>query len=250
MSDAPTSAPPVRVVVLTTDHSGRPLDEALAAVVPLGQELEVGREGDLQVAVEPEDSSVSRVALTVRPRADGTVDLTVGNLNGVVLHPWGGRSRYLAAGPDPERIAGRVGVRVIGAKSLDDEGVRVYWALVEAAPGGATPDRPLLTVQNARPDALTDAQRDAVALIFREHLAWPPLPAPQALTIDAAARRLGVSPAAVTQRLEGVRKKAYLLGMAQQYGVVDPEYVAALAAHGYLPEPDSPVAADELELFG
>ena len=72
----------------------------------------------------------------------------------------------------------------------------------------------------------------------------------QLKTFEAVARHLNVSAAAVTQRLEGVRKKAYQLGMSQQYGVVDPEYVYVLAAHGFLAPPTAPIPADDLDLFG
>lgn len=241
----------VRVVVLTSDREGSVLVDAVAARVPLGESLEIGREGDLQVADEPEDAAVSRIALTLQPVAAG-VQLTVTNLNGVVVHPWGGRTRYLAKGTEGYLVAGLTGLRVIGGTSLDDPGARAYWVLVEDAAPQA-PRIPLqrsaVTVQNQRPEPLTAAQAAAVELIFAEHLAWPPLPAPLALTIDAAARRLGVSATAVTQRLEGVRKKAYALGMAQQFGVIDPEYVFALAAHRFLSPPSEPLPAEEIELF-
>lgn len=241
----------VRVVVLTSDREGAVLVDAVAVRVPLGEDLAIGREGDLQVADDPEDTAVSRVALTLRPVASG-VELAVSNLNGVVVHPWGGRTRYVPKGSEGFMVSGRTGIRVIGGTSLDAEDARAYWVLVEDD-DSETPRIPLqrsaVTVQNQRPDPLTEAQAAAVRLIFAEHLAWPPLPAPLALTIDAAARRLGVSATAVTQRLEGVRKKAYALGMAQQFGVVDPEYVHTLVAHRFLLPPSEPLAAVEIDLF-
>jgi len=249
---APVAAESVRVLVRTTDRDGALLGGVTAVTVPVGEPIEVGREGDLQIADEPEDASVSRIAVRLRPLPGGVVELVVSNLNGVVLHPWGSRTRYLPSGREKHLLSGHVGIRIVSGTSLDRPGAAVYWVLVEGEPAPATRiplQRSAVTVQNARPVDLTDAQRSAVSLIFDEHLAWPPLPAPQALTIDAAARRLGVSSAAVIQRLEGVRKKAYALGMAQQYGVVDPEYVFALVAHGYLEPPSVLVEAEHLDLF-
>lgn len=253
MSDRdPAGTEPTRVLVRTTDRDGQPLGTGTAVTIPPGESIEIGREGDLQIADDPEDRSVSRIAVGLHALTGGAMELSVSNLNGVVVHPWGSRTRYLPAGTDKHLISGKVGVRIISGTSLDNPDAPVYWALVEGAQAGA-PRIPLqrssMTVQNPAPVELTDAQAAAVSLIFAEHLAWPPLPAPQALTIDAAARRLGVSSAAVIQRLEGVRKKAYALGMAQQYGVVDPEYVFALVAHGYLAPPADRVPAEELDLF-
>jgi hypothetical protein len=253
MSD-PDAAPAeqVRVLVATTDRDGRARGPATSVGVPVGETVEIGREADLQIADDPEDRSVSRIAVSLRALDGGAMQLVVSNLNGVVVHPWGSRTRYLPAGDASHLIGGMTGIRVISSTSLDQPSAPVYWVLVEGN-ASAAPRIPVqrssMTVQNTPPVPLTDAQRDAVSLIFAEHLAWPPLPAPQALTIDAAARRLGVSSAAVIQRLEGVRKKAYALGMAQQYGVVDPEYVFALVAHGYVEPPNQRVPAEELELF-
>ena len=241
----------VRVVVQTSDREGAVLVDPVSTTVPLGEQLEIGREGDLQVADDPEDTAVSRVALILKPVAGG-VELTVNNLNGVVVHPWGSRTRYLPKGTTGQLVVGRTGIRVVGGTSLDVPDARAYWVLVEdvlPVEPRIPLQRSVVTVQNARPDALTAPQRAAVELIFAEHLAWPPLAAPLALTIDSAARRLGVSPTAVTQRLEGVRKKAYSLGMAQQYGVVDPEYVFALVAHRFLSSPAEPLPAEDIALF-
>lgn len=242
---------PTRVLVRTTDRDGSPLGDGVAAAVPIGESIEIGREGDLRIAVDPEDRSVSRIAVALRALRSGAMELSVSNLNGVVVHPWGSRTRYLPAGTEGHLITGRVGIRVISGTSLDNPDAPVYWVLVEgsAAASRIPLQRSSMTIQNPAPVDLTDAQVAAVSLIFAEHLAWPPLPAPQALTIDAAARRLGVSSAAVIQRLEGVRKKAYALGMAQQYGVVDPEYVFALVAHGYIEPPSDRTPAEELDLF-
>lgn len=253
MSDVdPAATDPVRVLVATTDRDGNPLGVGTAVSVPVGESIEIGREGDLQIADDPEDRSVSRIAVGLRALTGGAMELSVSNLNGVVVHPWGSRTRYLPQGTDKHLVAGRVGVRVISGTSLDNPDAPVYWVLVEGAQSAAARiplQRSSMTVQNPAPVDLTEAQMAAVSSIFAEHLAWPPLPAPQALTIDTAARRLGVSSAAVIQRLEGVRKKAYALGMAQQYGVVDPEYVFALVAHGYIEPPADRVPAHDLDLF-
>lgn len=242
---------PVRVVVLTTDRDGKRLGDAVAVTVPLGESIEIGREGDLRIADDPEDPSVSRVALTLRTLSAGAMELSVTNLNGVAVHPWGSRTRYVAQGSDQQVLAGRTGLRVIGGSSPDQPGVRIYWVLVEGDPGQSRIplQRSDVTVANTRPVPLTDIQRQTVETVFAEHLAWPPQPTPVSLAIDAAARRLGVSAAGINDRLAGVRKKAHGLGMPQQFGVADPEYVHVLVAHGYLESPVDPVPADELELF-
>jgi hypothetical protein len=252
MSEPLPTARSVRVLVTTTDRNGNPLGPVTAVTIPAAASIDIGREGDLQIADDPEDASVSRIAVGLRTLPQGAIELSVSNRNGVAVHPWGSRPRYVAPGPEKHLLTGRVGIRVVSATSLDRPDAPVYWVLIEADPGPVARiplQRSGVTVQNPRPGDLTPAQLAAVSLIFDEHLAWPPLPAPQALTIDAAARRLGVSSAAVIQRLEGVRKKAYSLGMAQQYGVVDPEYVFALVAHGFLVPPSVPLPAEELELF-
>ncbi|MCX6396365.1 MAG: hypothetical protein NTV23_07770 [Propionibacteriales bacterium] len=252
VDDARSAERPVRVVVMTTDKDGNPLTDAVAAEVPFGEHLEIGREGDLLIADDPEDPSISRVAVRLRTTARGAMELSVNNLNGAAVHPWGARTRYLPPGTENQVIAGRVGIRVIGATTLDVPGARVYWVIVEgdAADGPRIPvQRSGVTVANALPVPLTDLQRETVQMVFAEHLAWPPLPTPMALTIDAAARRLGISATGVTERLVGVRKKAHGLGMAQQFGVADPEYVHVLAAHGYLEAPTAPLLADDLALF-
>lgn len=249
--ETPATDRPVRVVVLTTDRDGKQIGEATAVTVPVGETVEIGREGDLQIADDPEDPSVSRVAVSLSALAGGAVELAVTNLNGVAVHPWGSRTRYLAQGSEPLVIAGRVGLRVIGGSTLDQPDVRVYWVLVEGDPARSRIplQRSSVTVANTRPVPLTDIQRETVETVFAEHLAWPPLPRPMSLAIDAAARRLGVSPAGINDRLAGVRKKANALGMAQQFGVADPEYVHVLVANGYLEPPTEPVPAEELELF-
>lgn len=242
---------PVRVVVLTTDRNGKRLGDAVAVTVPVGELVEIGREGDLQIADDPEDPSVSRIAVSLRTVSEGAMELAVSNLNGVAVHSWGMRTRYVAHGSDAQVLAGRVGLRVIGGTSLDKEDARVYWVLVEGdQPKHRIPlQRSAVTVANSRPVDLTPVQLATVQTVFAEHLAWPPLPTPMSLPIDAAAKRFGVAAAAINERLAGVRKKANGLGMAQQFGVADPEYVHVLVANGYLEPPNEPIDAEDLELF-
>jgi hypothetical protein len=238
-----------RVTAVSTDGAGRALGPALATSVPPDTQLEIGREGDLPLGVEPEDDAVSRHAVTVEATELGW-QVAVGNRNGAVLHPWGSRAQYLASGTTGLKLSGLVAVRVLGTTA--DATNHHHWVLLESdgaqSPRASALDA-MVTRANEPPAPLTTAQRDAVLATFAEHLAWPPRAAPQAATLDAVARRLGVSSAAVIQRLEGARKKAYQLGMAQQYGVTEPEYVHVLVSNGYLDPPTTWVDADELDLF-
>lgn len=237
-----------RVTAVSTDGTGRALGPALATLVPPDQQLDIGREGDLPLGVEPEDDAVSRRAVTVQATDLGW-QVAVGNRNGAVLHPWGARAQYVASGTTDLKLSGLVAVRVLGTTA---DATNHHWVLLESD-GGQAPRasalEAMVTRANEPPAPLTTAQRDAVQAAFAEHLAWPPRAAPLAATLDAVARRLGVSSAAVIQRLEGARKKAYQLGMAQQYGVTEPEYVHVLVSNGYLDPPTTWVEADELDLF-
>jgi hypothetical protein len=237
-----------RLTAVSTDGTGRALGPALATFVPPETQLDIGREGDLPLGVEPEDDAVSRRAVTVQASELGW-DVSIGNRNGAVLQPWGSRAQYVASGTTGLKLSGLVAVRVLGTTA---DAPNHHWVLLESdgaqSPRASTMDA-MVTRANEPPGPLTTAQREAVLLTFAEHLAWPPRAAPLAATLDVVARRLGKSSAAVIQRLEGARKKAYQLGMAQQYGVTEPEYVHVLVSNGYLDPPTTWVEAEELDLF-
>jgi hypothetical protein len=54
-----------------------------------------------------------------------------------------------------------------------------------------------ITQRPALPGPLTAAQREALTTVFAAHLAWPPVPGPLPVKLEAAARQLHVSDGAV-----------------------------------------------------
>ena len=211
---------------------GAPVEHTLQ----VGEEVSIGREADLPLGVDPVDPGISRLALTVLLDVDGW-HFTVHNRNGASLHPWGKPQTWLR-GVDTQSIRWPlVGVRLLGSADT-----LVHWVLLEhRGLDVRTPKLPLApkaaTVVPPRPNELTFAQRVTVQTVFAEHLAWPPRNAPTPSKLDAAGRRLGISYAAVVQRLEGARNRAHSLGVVTREGVTDPAFVHALVEHGYLPLP-------------
>jgi hypothetical protein len=222
--------------------------------IPKGSTISVGREADLLIGTNPHDAGVSRLALTVS-RTDGW-RLDVRNRNGVVVQPWAQGATWVEARSELELSWARVGVRLVGSERSVE-----HWVLLESAedlarrddsaPLRPGPPRPRLA-ENAdpaiesgpgfagatrRPNVprpLTRTQEAAVRTVFREFLAWPPISGAAPVPIAAAANRLGVSTTAVHERLTRVRERAYALGLHQQIGVSDPNYVHLLVRHGYL----------------
>lgn len=236
-----------RVIVRPTGPRGAPLSDAVAVTVRAGESVDVGRGADLGAGLDPDDPGISRVALRVGAADDGW-HVTVSNRNGAVLHPWGQQPVWLTQATMPVTLPWpRAAVRLTGTEPER----LLHWVLLEcdryaalAASGAGTG----ITVTLDRPDPLTSAQLHAVRTMFAPNLEWPPVLGPVPLTLDATARRLGVSNAAVYQRLQGAQQRAYQLGAAPQIGVTDPEYVHVLVTHGYLPFPVDHVDAIELEL--
>jgi hypothetical protein len=218
----------IRVIDLATGQENTGLPVPVAA----DSKLIVGREGDVALGVVPADSGISRRALTVGVTADGwSIEPT--NSNGVVLQPWGQAESWLDIGRPLELSWPWLGLRVIGSRP-DVQ----HWVLLEAGTG-STRGPGSTSTQTDSPDArpLTDAQSAAVAAVFAQHLAWPPVAGAVPQTLDAAARRLGVSTAAIYQRLEAVRARAYLLGSHPQASVTEPDYIYVLARNGFIEPP-------------
>jgi hypothetical protein len=202
----------------------------------MGHEVTVGRHGDLLVGVAPEDTGVSRQALAVSVADEGWM-IRATNANGAVICPWGQPSRWAESDRETWIRWPLVGVRIIGT---DPE--LVHWVLLEN-PGFSVARQPAVRDQmntsvGPLPTPLTDPQLEALRAVFAQYLTWPPVAGPAPMTLQSAARRLGVSQAAVFQRLEAVRARAYQFGSPQQVGVSDPEYVFVLARAGYIPVPD------------
>ena len=234
-----------RVVVRPTDAAGQPLADAVAVTLAIGDAIELGREADLAVGVHPKDPGISRVALRVEPTALGW-RLRIANRNGAVVHPWAQPLTWLTGGASYDIAWPRVAVRLTGA----DPDAVLHWVLLEyddyADVARGIPDvTATATVHADRPDALTESQRDALDVLFAEHREWPPRLGPVPDSLKRVARRLGVSQAAVYQRLQGAQQKAYQLGSHPQLGVTEPDYFYALTRHGYLGWPTERVPADD-----
>ena len=71
--------------------------------------------------------------------------------------------------------------------------------------------------------------------------------APQPVKLQSVARALRISDTGVTERLEGAKAKARLLGLHDQAGLTQPDYLFALVASGYLEVPT--VRVDAVPLF-
>jgi hypothetical protein len=218
----------IRVVDLANgrESTGEPV------LLEPGTKLIVGREGDVALGVVPADFGVSRRALTVGRTAAGW-SIEPMNSNGIVLQLWGQAPAWLDIGRPLEISWPWVGLRIVGSRS-DVQ----HWVLLEAGTG-STREPGSSSTQTDSPDAkpLTHAQSAAVAAVFAQHLAWPPVAGAAPQTLDAAARRLGVSTAAVYQRLEAVRARAYLLGSHPQASVTEPDYIYVLVRNGFIEPP-------------
>jgi hypothetical protein len=228
MHDRQHGADPVlRIRVVDTTNGQESASEPV--LVEPDASLVIGREGDVALGVVPADFGVSRRALTVRITAKGWWIEPI-NSNGIVLQPWGQAPSWLDVGRPLEISWPWVGLRIIGSRPNVQ-----HWVLLEAGTG-ATRDPGTTSTQTESPDPkpLTDAQSAAIAAVFAQHLAWPPVAGAMPQTLDAAARRLGVSTAAVYQRLEAARARAYLLGSHPQSSVTEPDYIYVLVRNGFI----------------
>jgi hypothetical protein len=193
------------------------------------QTLIVGREGDLAIATNPVDRKVSRHAVTITASDRGWSILPT-NRNGVRLHPWAQPSH--AVSTLEIMMWPRVGVRVVGHADME------HWVLLEddeAYTKGAARHTTGLTEYAPPPTRLTDKQTQALRLVFRDLLAWPPRSDPEVHLIKQAAKALEISSSGVQERLKEVLHRAHELGLARRdVGLTDPEYLYALARAGYV----------------
>ena len=198
-----------------------------------GGRVGIGRQSDIPIGVDPEDAGVSRRSLTVTRQSDSwTLNCT--NVNGAVIHPWGQAPRWADDRMSSEFRWPYVAVRVVGSSQALH-----HWVLLEAPEQELPSERPdsTNTAVPEPPAALTGPQLEAVQRVFAQYLAWPPVAGAGATPLQSAAGRLGVTQAAVYQRLEAVRARAYQLGSHAQIGVSDPEYVFVLVRAGLIPLP-------------
>lgn len=221
----------VTISVREWDVSARRQLSRTIVSIPDDSPVSVGRVADVEVAVEPLDAGVSRLALKVT--WSGGWRLHLANRNGAFVQPWGQAPALVDANTDLDLAWPRVGVRLIGSeRSLE------HWVLLEstaAAPRDRrTSSEPGPTKLPEFPRPLTPTQMAAVHAVFRDSLAWPPVSGAVPVALAAAAHRLGISPAALQERLSRVQDRAYAVGLHQLVGVSDPGYVHVLVRLGYI----------------
>ena len=223
-----------RVVVLSA-AAGPGKREHSRASYPIGPDgrFDIGRQSDIPIGVDPEDAGVSRRSLTVTRQSDSWT-LSCTNTNGAVIYPWGQAPRWADSRGPTEFRWPHIAVRVVGSSRALH-----HWVLLEAPEQALRTERPdsTNTAVSETPAALTGPQLEAVQRVFAQYLAWPPVAGASAAPLQSAAGRLGVTQAAVYQRLEAVRARAYQLGSHAQIGVSDPEYVFVVVRAGLIPLP-------------
>lgn len=208
------------------------------------ESLTVGRTGELKLGVALDDAGISKLALTVTPRAVGW-DLSLLNRNGQILYQWAKAREQIHGMAERLVCWPRIAVLVNGIETGTE-----HWVLLEtdvyscgALPTFVDVNGTMPTVTRARPLALTAVQQETVETIFHEYLTWPPRTAPATRSIAAARTRLGVgSESAIQERLKPVRARAEALGLRSQVGLTEPDYLFVLADHGYFEPP--PMKAD------
>jgi hypothetical protein len=218
---------------------------AVALTISLGEEIVVGKEGDLPVGISPADGGISRHALTIIAQARGW-RIAYWNRNRAVEHRWAQRPIWRPAGDAATVRWPRLAVRLVGSRSEVQ-----HWILMEAdsyaIDDQSAADTQIHTDMVVPPLPLTAAQLEALTLLFPEHLAWPPIANPTTRSLSSVAKRLGISEAGVVDRLSKARDRAYALGSHQQFNVTSPDYLFVLIAHGYIRSPDGHVPALDLD---
>jgi predicted DNA-binding protein (UPF0251 family) len=202
----------------------------------------VGREGDLQLGVDPLDTRVSRRALAIE--AAGTEwNLRVLNTNGAVIHPWGLRAYPVSPSPEQADYAEtlhwpRIGVRILGGTDLihwvllqsTDPAVQIRSLSAAAGPGKVAASGTGTEVAPA-PKELSPKQLEALRTVFEPQLAWPPsLQPPRQL--KQAATRMNIGYTAVQSHLDAARQRALATGLPESVSALQPECLYTLVAAG------------------
>ncbi|CAO5158248.1 FHA domain-containing protein [Frankia sp. AiPs1] len=225
--------------VLAYEHGPRRCRVPVGGRLGIGRSLTVGREGRLPLGVEVPNSRISREALVVTATETGW-DLEVRNRNGATLHVWGQPPRAVYG--QVQVCWPRIAVRIL-TRELP---VRTYhWVLLEAdlpmlPTAGAGPPRGTttgMTVTPPPPLPMTSAQEEAVRLVFAELLHWPPVLPARTLQLKQAASRLRISEQGVRDRLGWAHNRALHLGLHQEVGLTEPDYLYFLVNSGYLAPP-------------
>jgi len=217
-------------------YEGVPGACTVTAAKPLevGQTLEIGREGELPLGVEPSNTAISRSALTVTVNQHGW-DIAVSNRNGAVLHPWG-QSPELAS---PHNV---VNWPLVAVRMLPDSASQ-HWALLQAddlpiTPAGAVAPRSHTQTDHVeRPGQLPPGEREALQTVFEPQLSWPPVHPAEPRLLKQAASKLGISISGVQDRLKSAHARALRLGQNRNVALTDPSYLYVLVRAGYLSPP-------------
>jgi hypothetical protein len=209
----------------------------------VGQQLVVGREGDVRPGVVVPNEFVSRHAMRVSATEHGW-DVTVSNRNGAMLHPWC---------LPPQRAVGRqvlIDWPLVAVRMLPSSGLSRHWVLLEFdhpfllgdvtdyVPSPDNDERRVPTTANAcSPRGLTNAEREALRIVFEAQMRWPPSERAEPMLLKQAAARLGITISGVQDRLKSALARALALGQDRAVALTDPSYVYVLARAGYLDLP-------------
>jgi hypothetical protein len=212
-----------------------------------GRRVPVGREGEILIGVRVPSRGISRRALYVTPTPLGW-RIEVCNRNGAVLHPWG-QPAQLATADDT------VNWPLVGVRLRDDASLTRHWVLLSADDLAVNPAGPTATDAETeatapdpagRPGQLPPAEREALAVVFGELLAWPPRYPAAPLLLKQAAPRIGISVSGLQSRLQSARDRAERLGVTVDPSLAHPSYLYALVRAGYLPLPTAPARSHAL----
>ena len=225
-------------------HESDGVDVTARHRVEIGRRVKVGREGEIPVGVRVPNRGISRCALYVTATPTGW-RLEVCNRNGAVLHPWG-QPAQLATADDT------VNWPLVGVRLRHDSPAPLHWVLLEAddlavTPAGPTgtgpePAETTRTDRAGRPGDLPRAEREALAVVFGDLLAWPPRHPATPLLLKQAASRIGISVSGLQDRLKAARRRAEQLGISADASLADPGFLYALVRGGYLSTPTTAAA--------
>ncbi|MDT7561787.1 MAG: hypothetical protein QOG76_411 [Pseudonocardiales bacterium] len=206
-----------------------------ARTLEVGQTLEIGREGELALGVSVPSGAVSRNAVAITVNQHGW-EVTIGNRNGAVLHPWG-------QAPELAAPRGTVNWPLVAVRMLPDSAVSQHWVLIEAddlpvTPAGAVAAATLTQTDRVEPPGrLPPAERQALLTVFGAQLSWPPAHPAEPLLLKQAASREGISISGMQDRLKSALARAMRLGQSRVVPLTDPSYLYVLVRAGYLDPP-------------
>jgi hypothetical protein len=186
--------------------------------------------------------AVSRRAMQVAATEHGW-EITVPNRNGAILHPWGLPSQRAS-------VRGNlIDWPLVAVRMLPSSGFCQHWVLLEFDGPSLLPDvdntrlfpeiDDCATVITAvtRPGRLTNAEREALHMVFKGQLQWPPTEHACPMLLKQAAARLHISVSGLQDRLKSALARAIALGHDRTVPLTDPSYLYVLVRAGYLDLP-------------